>query len=245
MANLIAANYDDGTGQIVDQNFRTHPQPSIFKFPGFKRSLLASLVVSSTASRTSDIVTVTATAHGIPTGALYVGFRFFYPGSPSLAAGWYDSITDVQTNTISFNAPGTDFGSESVNGAAIYTTLTDVTSITIPAGMILPDTTISVVGYRGGDTSANAKQMRTYLNGLNLGTTAVTTSSFVRFQSTITLVDMSTGRAFGQSGFDNLSSVTEYLQSVPLNTDAVFSVRVSLAAASGYIYIPSMKVLIQ
>ena len=241
--------YTDGGGireaRVSDDYSGNGSQPFVLKFPGFRRSLLASLVASSTASRTSDIVTITATAHGIPTGATYVGFRFFYPGSAGLAAGWYDSITDVQTNTISFNAPGANFGSQSVNGAAIYTTLTDVTSITIPASMILPDTSISVVGYRGGDTSANAKQLRTYLNGLNVSTTSATATPFVRFQSTATLVDISTGRAFGESGFDNLSSATEYLQNIPLNADVVFSIRASLAAASGYIYIPSMKVLIQ
>lgn len=246
MANLIAANYGYGTDQILDQNFRSNPQPSIIKFPGFKRSLLASLVLTSTASRTSDIVTVTATAHGIPTGATYVGYRFFYPGSPSLAAGWYDSIVSIpDANTLTFNAPGADFGSESINGGAIYTTLTDVASVVIPANLIAADVNISAIGYRGGDTSSNAKSLRTYLNGLNVHTDSVTTTSFVRFMASAVLADIGTGKAFGHGGFDNLSSITEYSQNVPLGADTIFSVKVSLAAAGGYIYIPTIKVLVQ
>ena len=77
--------YTDGGGireaRVPDDYSGNGSQSFILKFPGFRRSLLASLVASSTASRTSDIVTITATAHGIPTGATYVGFRFFYPGS--------------------------------------------------------------------------------------------------------------------------------------------------------------------
>lgn len=102
--------YTDGGGireaRVPDDYSGLGSQPFVVKFPDFRKSLLASLVVSSTAARTSDIVTVTATAHGITTGTTYVGFRFFYPGSPSLAAGWYDSIVSIpDANTITFNAP--------------------------------------------------------------------------------------------------------------------------------------------
>ena len=48
-------------------------------FPGWPAGtgiLLASLVANSSASRTNNIVTITATAHGITTGSTYVGFRF-------------------------------------------------------------------------------------------------------------------------------------------------------------------------
>lgn len=216
------------------------------KFPGFRRSLLASLVASSTASRTNGLVTIAATAHGITTGALYQGYRFFYPGSPSLAAGWYDSIVEVATaNSLSFSAPGADFGSESINGAAAYTTLTEVASVDIPGALIVPDLHISLIGYRGGDTTANAKTVRTYLNGLNVHTDGLTTTPFVRFISSNVLVDIGSGRSFGHGGFDNLSSVTEYLQAIPLYADATFLVKASLSAAGSFLYIPSMKVLLQ
>lgn len=235
--------YTDGGGirevRVPDDYSGNGSQPFVLKFPGFKKCLLASLVTNSTASRTSNIVTITATAHGITAGATYVGFRFFYPGSASLAAGWYDSITDVQANTISFNAPGANFSSESVNGAAAYTTLTDVASLIVPAPFMVPGTHMSLTGYHGGDTTSATKQVRTYLNTLNVHTHGVTAQAFVRFQGSNILVEG--GKSYGHSGFDNLSSSTEYLQNVTFGVDGTFSVRASLSAASAFIYIPTIE----
>ena len=176
MANMIAANYDDSTEQIIDQSFRTHSQPSVLKFSGFKKCLLASLVLSSTASRTSDIVTVTATAHGITTGTTYVGFRFFYPGSPSLAAGWYDSILSIpDANTITFSAPGANFGSESVNGGAVYTIFTTVAGqCIIPGGLLTDNNVVRIAVPGSGGLTAAIKSVRPFVNstGLNTATAA-------------------------------------------------------------------------
>lgn len=105
----------------------------------FQRCILASLVASTTAARTSNVVTITATAHGVPN--TYNGFRLYYPGSAGLAAGWVDNITVVDANTITFPSVGADFTSQSVNSAAAYTTATNIpTGILIPAGMITDST---------------------------------------------------------------------------------------------------------
>lgn len=127
----------------------------------FRACLLPSLVVSSVASRTLGVVTITATSHGITTGATYVGFRYFYPGSASLAAGWYDSILSIpDANTLTFYAPGPDFLSESVNGASAYVTNTDFCSVMIPAGSLDPYSSITATGMVGGDTTAGLKNFR-------------------------------------------------------------------------------------
>ena len=126
-----------------------------FRLPGFRRSLLASLVAGSTASRTHGLVTVTATSHAITTGAAYVGARFFYPGSTNLAAGWYDSVTEVTTNTLSFTAPGPDFVSESVNGGAIYTTETTVWSGVLPANTVTAGSELFHRALKSCTSSAN------------------------------------------------------------------------------------------
>lgn len=216
------------------------------KFPGFRRSLLASLVANSTASRINGLVTIAATAHGITTGATYQEYRFFYPGSPNLAAGWYDSIVSIpDANTLTFSASGPDFASESVNGAAAYTTLTDIASAVLPGSLVIPEAQISVIGYRGGDTTATAKTIRTYLNGLNVHTDIINATPFVRFIASAVLVDIASGKAFGHSSFDNLSAVTEYLQSVPLRADTTVSVKASIGAAGSFLYVPSMKILLQ
>ncbi len=211
-----------------------------FAFSNYRRSLLASLVISSTAARTSNIVTVTATAHGITTGSTYVGFRFFYPGSPSLTAGWYESIVSIpDANTITFNATGADFGSESINGAAAYTTLTDVASMTLPAAVVSEGAQITVSGHRGGDTTATSKSIRVYINGNNISTASTTSSPFSRFVASMTLTS---DKAYGAGNLDNLLSVTEYVQTVPLGADATLLVKASVAAASAFITIPSMIV---
>lgn len=146
-------------------------------FSGFKKCLLASLVTNSTASRSNGLVTVTATGHGITTGATYQGFRFFYPGSTSLAAGWYDSVVAIpDANTITFFAPGDDFGSQSVNGAAAYTT-----QVVVPGSVILPASPVSdsmrvrVSAACGGGTTGATKSWRPFVNGLALAALTGTT----------------------------------------------------------------------
>jgi len=146
------------------------------RFADFRRSLLASLVVSSTAARTNGLVTVTAAAHGITTGTLYTGFRFFYPGSASLAAGWYDSIGSVPTaNTLTFYAPGSDFGSESVNGGAAYTTTTTVQGQTvIPGGTLGDNSALRLSVVSGGGLTAAIKTIRPLVNGTSLSQVTAT-----------------------------------------------------------------------
>lgn len=176
--------YTDGGGireARVPENFQGIGTAAfIVDFVDFKRCLLASLVASSTASRTSNIVTITATAHGVPTGSNYVGFRFFYPGSASLAAGWYDSIVSIpDANTITFNAQGANFGSESVNSAAAYTTQTVVPGYAvIPAGILNDFNRVRVTSPVGGGTTAATKTWRPALNSNLLSGIGGTTSAF-------------------------------------------------------------------
>ena len=110
----------------------------------FARSIVASLVASTTAARASNVVTITATAHGVPN--TYNGFRFYYPGSPTLAAGWVDNITVVDANTITFPSTGANFSSESVNAGAAYVTATNIsTPFMIPAGMVTDSSHIRLI----------------------------------------------------------------------------------------------------
>ena len=158
----------------------------VLQFPDFQKLLIASLVALSTASRTSNVVTIAATGHGITTGTTYVGYRYFYPGSPSLSAGWYDSILTIpDANTITFYAPGTDFGSESINSGAAYTTTTDLTSITIPGGTLKANSKASVCLLRGGDTTAVNKTLYMLFGGTAMGT--YTTAVATQIESKLTL----------------------------------------------------------
>lgn len=165
--------FDDGNPPVSGGFIR------YLRFPGFRKSLLASLVTSSTASRANGLVTVAATSHGITTGTTYQGFRFFYPGSPNLAAGWYDSIVSVpDANTLTFSAPGPDFADESINAGAAYTLVTEMANITIPAGMIKPGSRLTTNFLRYGDSTSTTKSLRNILQGTTIGASHATTSSF-------------------------------------------------------------------
>lgn len=141
----------------------------VYRFPDWPVNtgfLIASLVAGATASRTSNIVTVTATAHGITTGTTYVGFRFYYPGSASLTAGWYDKILTIpDANTVTFSAQGADFSSESVNGGAAWTGNTDIITTVIAGGTLKDQSRVSVYVLRSGDTTSTTKALYVYFGG--------------------------------------------------------------------------------
>jgi hypothetical protein len=174
---LTVTAWTSGTVTLTALQGVTNPQiytttgsgSLIYRFPSWPANtgyLLASLVASSTASRTAGVVTVTATGHGVTTGTTYVGFRFYYPGSPSLVAGWYDSISTIpDANTITFSSNGPDFASESINSGSAWTTNTDVTSVIIPGGTLRDQSKVSVYVLRSGDNTSTTKALYIYFGG--------------------------------------------------------------------------------
>lgn len=210
---------------------------SPFKFPNFKKSLLPSLVAGATASRSAGVVTIAATAHGITTGSTYQGFRVFYPGSPGLAAGWYDAILSVpDANTLTFSAPGPDFGSESINGGAPWLTLADVASVIIPPNLLADGSRVTIHGFRNGDTSSAVKTIRVYQNGLNMSTGTVTTFPTSIFSNSFFIGQNGT-RAVGCGASDLAVTTTEYLQVTDTQAEIVVAVRGSVSAASAFLAI--------
>jgi len=239
--------YTDGGGireaRVPDDFSGIGSQPFVVKFPGFRKSLLASLVANSTASRTSDIVTVTATAHGITTGATYVGFRFFYPGSAGLTAGWYDSIVSIpDANTITFNAPGANFSSQSVNGAAAYTTLTNVSMFSIAAGFLKGFSRITFVYFRSGDTTATTKNIRNIINGSQMGLSLATTTPHGTHRVTVALED---GFMLSSASQDQTLSNTFPRVALDPLVDSTFGFSASLSAAGAFVAIhnASMEII--
>ena len=236
--------YTDGGGireaRVPDDFSGMGSVPFVLKFPGFKKCLLASLAASGNqASRTSNIVTIAATAHGIPTGSTYVGFRFFYPGSASLAAGWYDSITDVQTNTISFNAPGANFGSENVNGGVAYTTLTTINSLIIPAGTVKPNTRITTNILRGGDTTTVTKTVRNVFSTRQLGVGTQTTGPQCWHRMSIHC-DETGGLAVANN--DGTGAISLASGAIDFSVDQTLSISGSLSTASGFLVVYNASV---
>ena len=204
------------------------------RFPGFKKSLLASLVANSTASRANGLVTVTATAHGITTGATYQGFRVFYPGSSNLAAGWYDSIVSIpDANTLTFSAPGPDFASESVNGAVAYTTLTAFASITIPGGTIKVGSRIVSRILRNGDTTATTKNVRMLIGAFNMGLSAASTAPAI--YSAIAAGVVSPEKTLSYAASDDNVAISSATTSSDWNVDQTISLAANLSAAAAFV----------
>jgi len=203
------------------------------RFPGFKKCMLASLVANSTASRSNGLVTITATAHGITTGATYQGFRFFYPGSASLAAGWYDSIVSIpDVNTLTFSAPGADFGSQSINAAAAYTTLTSLCSVVVPGGTIRPYGRLTSNAFRSGDNTATTKNIRNLIGTSQLGLSSTTTASQGAYRVSITFDDA--GKAYAAAAQDQTGAGTLASGTFDLSLDQTFSLQGSVSAAAGF-----------
>lgn len=163
---------DDGGGiysRPVPENFLNFGAfPYTLTPAAFVRSIVASLVTSSTAVRASNVVTITATAHGVPN--TYNGFSFYYPGSPTLAAGWVDNITVVDANTITFPSVGADFSSESINSAAAYVTATALPfNIVIPGGILTDTSSGRIVLNTASLNTAATKTVRPFLGGTGFG----------------------------------------------------------------------------
>lgn len=239
--NRAKSLWQAGVASVADSNvFDDDNTPSAggflryIRFPGFKKCLLASLVANSTASRSGGLVTVTATGHGITTGATYQGFRFFYPGSASLAAGWYDSIVSIpDVNTLTFSAPGADFGSQSINAAAAYTTLTSLCSVVVPGGTIRPYGRLTSNAFRSGDNTATTKNIRNLIGTSQLGLSSTTTASQGAYRVSITFDDA--GKAYAAASPDQIGAGTLASGTFDLSLDQTFSLQGSVSAAAGFL----------
>ena len=213
--------------------------PIIKRFPTWPANtgiLLASLVASSTASRTSNVVTITATGHGITTGTTYVGFRFYYPGSASLTAGWYDSILSIpDANTITFSAAGADFGSESVNSAAAWTTATDLISTTIAGNTLRDGSRVALRSIRDGGTGAINKTLAVTYGG-SVATSHIVSSS-PRVDGALSFHCRGSAKQVGMGNAveGNSSGTGMIVLTKDITADQAITVRGTVAAASDFI----------
>ena len=144
-------------GNLVQKNAQTNAESNIaleYKFPGLTSGrLLASLVAGSTATRAGLVVTVTATAHGIPP-TTFDGCDFFFPGCPSLASGWYKNFLYLTANSLQFALPdgalGVDFTSESINSGNAFIGRVEGCSLTLPGSSLQSGSRIRLSSFRQG-----------------------------------------------------------------------------------------------
>ena len=143
-------------------------------FDGFTTGrLVASLVAGSTATRVELLVTVTATAHGIPSGTCD-GSYFFFPGCPSLAAGWYSGFLVMSAQRCAVLPAtvlaGGNFSGESVNGGAAYnSTQTRVASLTLPANSLTAGSRIRAAFFATAGTTGATKTTYLFIDSDQFG----------------------------------------------------------------------------
>ena len=213
--------------------------PIIKRFPTWPANtgiLLASLVANSTASRTNNVVTVAATGHGITTGSTYVGFRFYYPGSSSLAAGLYDSILTIpDANTITFSATGADFSSESINSAAAWTTATDLISTTISGNTVRDGSRVALRSIRDGGTGAINKTLAVTYGG-SVATSHIVSSS-PRVDGALSFHCRGSAKQVGMGNAieGNSSGTGMIVLTKDITADQAITVRGTVAAASDFL----------
>lgn len=213
-------------------------------FQNFSPRLLASLVASSTAACTSGVVTVTATAHGIP-ATTFDGMEFYYPGSPSLAAGFYGSFSRTGANTVTFSAPlSADFGSESVNAGALFSSEVTMASITIPGGVIVPPDMVLARLFRFGDGLSQSKTFRLKIGSTTVCQHAVSTSA-ANGSCGMAFVSQAVNKHTGIAQLDNFLTGTTYTATDDATMPLVVSITAQLAAASQYVAIASAKLRIE
>ncbi len=218
----------------------------IYKFPGVTVGrLLASLVAGATATRVGLTVTVTATAHGIPSGT-YSGSDFFFPGCPSLIAGWYPGFLYVSEDSVQFSLPagtaGTNFSGESVNGGAAYTTATAALSIVLPAGAIQNGSRITAHCFSNSSTVGSNKYVDLVVGTQRFGRAYLSNEPYRVFSMTV-VVDGSEilGMEYRIDHVGTASSVAR----LPVDLAASLPVSVFLFCPSPaqHLYLPLASVL--
>jgi hypothetical protein len=197
----------------------------LFKFPNFAPRLLASLVANSTAACTSGVVTVTATGHNI-TATTYDGSTFYYPGSPSLSAGWYNGLSRTGANGLTFLAPDSaDFGSESINAGAAFTGEVTFQSVTLPANLLSPGNCLNARIFRASNNAAGTKTTRFKINGTSASTIANTSTTAIVLASDLSIIVASNTASYSNGNQVSTGTTTATRQAI--DTAAAMDVAIS------------------
>src|ERR1035437_4943698 len=151
--------------------------------------ILPACAASTTVSQSTTAVTVInggagPTAHNIQ-ATTYDGFQVFFPGSPSIAAGWYGGFTRTSTTAYTFNAASATVASESVNSGAAYATETTAMSVTIPGGLLGATGEMLIFGSTGANNTANAKLLKIKFATIIFAQQSLLSGTFQDFSASI------------------------------------------------------------
>lgn len=214
----------------------------------YKGRVLSSLLAGSLATRVGDLVTISSSAHGLPSSGVYNGSGFFFPGCPSLDAGWYSDLQYISASSISFrtgvNYPGANFAGESINSGAIYNTRTSFATFLITREMLTPNSRIQISFVSDGGGTAATKSIFLFAESTQLGrvdraVNAAGATSFSIWVSPSGLVRGMFDKTDGQaSSFLNVAYVAN-------DGSIAISLEGAVSATSDYLCIPNATILVQ
>ncbi len=211
-----------------------------FPFQNFTPRALPSLVVSSTAACTSGVVTVTAAAHGIP--ATYAdGFDVYYPGSPTLGAGWFRGLTRIDADTFTFLSPNSaDFASESVNSGSAFVSEVTCYSMSIPSNTFVPGNIVTL-WHTATAAGAGNKTVRVKYATTTLAANTLTSN---RMTGVIGFSISGVAKQSGHSGLIGIAG-TALNGTVDMTVDQTLSITGQSASAGGVLILHSSLMSIQ
>ena len=224
------------SGEVIKIRVGKVSAPLVIDFPDFAPSTLASLSSGTTASQSGTTVTVicggaSPAPHNIP--ASRAGTRFYYSGSPSIAAGWYTGLAVVDANTLSFQRATAAVASESVYSGAAFTALAVCCQIDATAdflGNFGDYGLIEILFHRTGDTSAGSKTFRTALNGSTVYQDAKTTTpTMTGGQSFVGVGPNKQISTWGQDG--TAAAGGQNVHTIDTSGTARFDIRLQVSAA--------------
>lgn len=235
-------------GVVGDLKFR-HPKTGAmsnvavsYEMPGFEPSVVPALVAGSTVAQSADVVTVTCpTAHNIP--AASAGLRVYFPGSASIAAGWYPGVTYISTTAFSFLRASATVASESINSGAAFTSAVLLASMQLDGGLLGKRGVLKLKMMVGCDTTVAIKYQRLYL-GAAYAETYLTTFGSCEQAITIRNVDSESIQRVATMRDGTAPSV---FNSAAINTAVAqtvqFIVQNSAAGAAQVIYGAELEIL--
>lgn len=235
ISHVVTAKPNNVTGVITGISA---PIPIVLRIPGFRTSLLASLVAGATATRTGLTVVISATGHGIP-ASTYDGWRFFIPPTPSLPSGvWADSVVRTDTNTLTCTLPagtnGADFVGESVNGGAAYTTETTIYSLVIPANTLTNGSSLIWRVRKDQFSSTNNKTLKLYLENAIIGLAPASTAASGALCSE-SQADIINGKLFSNSATIGVGNSATSVWALDFTNDRTLYFKGMVSSAGEYI----------
>ena len=246
------ARWSDGDGSgLVKPNGTLLQVAQKIPFGDFVPSLISALAVSSTASQSGTTVTVivggaSPVPHGIT--AAKNGYRYYYPGSASIPAGWYGGWTYVSANVFSFTAPTPATVSvEPVNSGAIFTATVTCCNANIPGGLFAPNGQLSASYMRSGDVLTGARALKLSYGGTLLGQDIRAVPTNANGTSGITIHSItSTSQICAGAVPDFSAGSNSVIQgSVDQSLDKLLTLSMSVAAAQQWMSLDTAKAVLR